>query len=314
MDSYFYNLHSNGIGRQVKRAKALSKDDERKLWDSGVMGTTTPRALQNAAFFIVGKMFCLRGGNELRNLKLSQIVLLHNPDRYEYNEHVSKTRNGTFKKLHVSNKVVSVFQCPEAGNQCPVYVLDLYINKLPPEAITQDIFFFRPLERTPADSTAPWYIASQPVGKTTLDMKLRKMCSLAGIEGAVSISNHSLRATSATQMFDMGVPEKIIQERTGHKSLEALRTYERMNDGQHKTVSHLLSNPSGNTSNQLKMNNYHVASQYSRSSSTFNPNNNHNISFSDLQGCTININSAPVLPPTNNHLTEKEFEDFCSYP
>ena len=44
------------------------------------MGTTTPRALQNAAFFIVGKMFCLRGGNELRNLKLSQIVLLHNPD------------------------------------------------------------------------------------------------------------------------------------------------------------------------------------------------------------------------------------------
>ena len=77
MDSYFYNLHSNGIGRQVKRAKALSKDDEKKLWDSGVMGTTTPRTLQNAAFFIVGKMFCLRGGNELRTLKLSQIVLLH---------------------------------------------------------------------------------------------------------------------------------------------------------------------------------------------------------------------------------------------
>ena len=149
-------------------------------------------------------------------------------------------------------------------------------------------------------------------------MKLRKMCSLADIEGAVSISNHSLRATSATQMFDMGVPEKIIQERTGHKSLEALRTYERMNDRQHKTVSH------GNTRNQLKMNqgirnqlkmnNYHVASQYSRSSSTFNPNNKHNISFSDLHGCTININSAPVPPPSNNHLTEKEFEDFCSYP
>ena len=230
MDSYFYNLYSNGIGRQVKRAIALSKDDEKKLWDSGVMGTTTPRALQNAAFFYVGKMLCLRGGNELRNLKLFQIVLLHNPDRYEYNEHVSKTRNGTFKKLHVSNKVVSVFQCPEAGNQCPVYVLDLYINKLPPEAITQDMFFFRPLERTPTDSTAAWYIASQPVGKNTVDMKLRKMCSLAGIEGAASISNHSLRATSATQMFDMGVPEKIIQERTGHKSLEALRTYERMND------------------------------------------------------------------------------------
>ena len=33
----------------------------------------------------------------------------------------------------MSNKVVSVFQCPEAGNQCPVYVLDLYapVNCMP---------------------------------------------------------------------------------------------------------------------------------------------------------------------------------------
>ena len=44
-----------------------------------------------------------------------------------------------------------------------------------------------------------------------LDTKLRCMCSLAGIEG--DFTNHSLRATSATQMFDMGVPEKVIQER-----------------------------------------------------------------------------------------------------
>ena len=56
------------------------------------MGTTTPRALQNAAFFIVGEMFSLRGGQELRELKLSQVVRHDNPDRYEYTEHVSKTR------------------------------------------------------------------------------------------------------------------------------------------------------------------------------------------------------------------------------
>ena len=74
------------------------------------MGTTTPRALQSAAFFIVGKMFSLRGGQELRELKLSQVVRHDNPDRYEYTEHVSKTRNGTFKKLHVQSKVVSLYR------------------------------------------------------------------------------------------------------------------------------------------------------------------------------------------------------------
>ena len=53
--------------------------------------------------------------------------------------------------------------------------------------------------------------------------KLRCMCSLAGIEG--DFTNYSLRATSAAQMFDIGVLEKFIQERTVHKSLEALYTY-----------------------------------------------------------------------------------------
>ena len=56
-------------------------------------------------FFVIGKMFSLRG-QELRELKLSQVVRHDNPDRYEYTEHVSKTRNGTFKKFHVQSKVV----------------------------------------------------------------------------------------------------------------------------------------------------------------------------------------------------------------
>jgi site-specific recombinase XerD len=47
------------------------------------------------------------------------------------------------------------------------------------------------------------------------------------IEGRVT--NHSMRAISVTQMCKSGVPEKVIQERTGHKSLDALRVYERTN-------------------------------------------------------------------------------------
>ena len=36
------------------------------------MNSTTPKGLQNAVFHLVGKVFCLRGGAEQRNLKLSQ--------------------------------------------------------------------------------------------------------------------------------------------------------------------------------------------------------------------------------------------------
>ena len=38
------------------------------------MGLSSPRPLQNAAFFVVGKFFALRGGVEHRKLKLSQLA------------------------------------------------------------------------------------------------------------------------------------------------------------------------------------------------------------------------------------------------
>lgn len=141
MDSVFHRLHSEGLGTIVDHAKTISKEDEDKLWASGIMGIGNPKALQNAAFYIVGKMFCLRGGTELRNLKPSQIRRMNDPNQYIYNEHVSKTNNGTFKKLHVKSKNVPILENPEAGERCPVFILDMYFSKLPDEAFKKDIFF-----------------------------------------------------------------------------------------------------------------------------------------------------------------------------
>lgn len=67
-----FRLHSEGIGRQIKKAKVLTREDERMLWDSGVMNLDVPRGLLNAVFFTTGKMFCLRGGQEHRFLYRDQ--------------------------------------------------------------------------------------------------------------------------------------------------------------------------------------------------------------------------------------------------
>ena len=45
------------------------------------------------------------------------------------------------------------------------------------------------------------------------------------------------RATSATEMLQAGVPEKVIQKRSGHRSTETLRLYERISDEQHKAAT-----------------------------------------------------------------------------
>ena len=67
---------------------------------------------------------------------------------------------------------------------------------------------------------------------------VKDICADAAIGGKKS--NHSLRATGATELYQAGVPEKVIQERTGHLSLAGLRQYERTSEKQHESVSQVL--------------------------------------------------------------------------
>jgi integrase len=68
---------------------------------------------------------------------------------------------------------------------------------------------------------------------------VKDMCSEANIEGK---TNHSLRATGATTLFQKNVPERVIQKVTGHRSLDALRSYEKISTAQHEDVSKIMTN------------------------------------------------------------------------
>lgn len=170
-------------------------------------------------------------------MKPSQFRRETQTDKYTYIENGSKNNSGT--KLKVSNKVVPVYANPSAGERCLLYLLDLYMSKLPKEAFEKEIFYLRP-KRTVPFADEPWYELA-PIGKEKLRNMVRDMCNEAGMEKK---SNHSLRATGATQMFASNVPEKIIQSRTGHRSLQALRLYERPSDEQHQAVSNILTSSS----------------------------------------------------------------------
>ena len=60
---------------------------------------------------------------------------------------------------------------------------------------------------------------------------VKEMCAEAGIGKK---TNHSLRASGASAMFRANAPEQIIQRTTGHRSIEALRTYERVSTEQQR--------------------------------------------------------------------------------
>lgn len=238
IDNHFKQLRSSGIGNSSKHTEGISSADKDHLWESGILNVDTPKGLLRAVFFYNGKCFCLRGGDEHQELMLSQLERFDDPLRYVYTENSSKNRKGGLTEMRLEHKNVSSFANPEAGDRCHVHLLDLYISKLPQEAIEKGNFYCRPLETRPSDHSKPWF-TSIPIGRNYLAKMVPTMCEEAGIEGHKT--NHSLRVSGASTLFDAGVPEKIIQGRTGHRSLDALRLYERVTDNQNQQVSKIWS-------------------------------------------------------------------------
>ena len=197
LDNLFRSLHQSGIGQKIQDSEIITKDEENRLWETGQMCATSPKALFNAIFHYNGKNFCLRGGDKHRQLKISQLEHVYNLDGFVYHEYVSTNRLGTYKQLHIPGKKVPVYSCPHAGERCHVHLVKLYLEKLSKDAFESDNFYVRPLEKY--SPSGPWFSAV-PVRKHTLFKMVKNMCDTAGIVG--NKTNHSLRATSATEMYN----------------------------------------------------------------------------------------------------------------
>ena len=212
----------------------------KKIWDAGAIGTDNPEALLNAVFYYNGINFILRGGSEHRCLSLSQLQFgidqTNGLEYVEYTEMGSKNRPGGSKQLNLTNKNIRHYSQTQLGTHCHVYLLRLYISKLPPAATEADLFYCRPLKKF--EKSAYWY-SSSPLGHNTLDKKLKLIFDRAKISSARK-SNHSLRATSISRLYQAEVPEKLIMERSGHLTKEGLRSYERTSSEQLQSVCKTL--------------------------------------------------------------------------
>ena len=65
-----------------------------------------------------------------------------------------------------------------------------------------------------------------PVGHNTLSQTVSRLCKTAGIPRFKT--NHSLRVTTATRLFQSGIDEQLIMDRTGHRSIDGIRRYKRV--------------------------------------------------------------------------------------
>ena len=85
----------------------------------------------------------------------------------------------------------------------------------------KDAFYLQQLKKP----TENCRFSPRPIGHCSLDNIVSRLCKSAGIEGYKT--NHSLRVTTATSLFQAGINEQLIMERTGHHGTDGIRTYKR---------------------------------------------------------------------------------------
>ena len=244
LDSVSSDLHRQGVGAVKQSAKVIDPKDEDIFWQKGLLGYSSPKILQRTVFFYTGLHFVLRGVQEQYDLVPSQFTrepqdlsVYNSSVYYEYIEFVSKNNQHRFKDINMKSKKVRAYAIP--GNErCIVKLLDTYLPLLPPNS---PHFYMRALERFPSDPNK-FCMANQRVGVNMLKNILSKLSEKAGLEA--HYTNHSLRATAITRMFNAGIPEKVIAENSGHRSTKALRCYERTSDEQQQAAARVINSPS----------------------------------------------------------------------
>ena len=198
-----YVCFFNSFGTKKKLAEVLAEEEEDLLWTKGFLGGQTPQSLLDTVIFYNGMYFALRSGREHRKIRNSP------------HEDTSKNHQDGLKGRKTKPKVVKHHSNAENPERCFVTLFKKY-RQLRPDDPLLNAFYLQP-SRSPADTY--WY-TKQPLGKTTLNDTVPRLCKQAGIKGFKT--NHSLRATAATRLYQSGVDEQIM-ERTGHQRIEGVR-------------------------------------------------------------------------------------------
>lgn len=232
LDARIKHLNRIGVGLEVKRADIVTEVDEKLLWDKKIFDTETSKGLFHAIFFYTGKVLALRGREEHRNLAIEQFKIKTDSKGTEYLEFwpiVRKNNQGTIEHSKIRKEPIKHFDDP-ANPRSYVKLLKLYLQALPENC--------GPFYRRPLAGKSVRY-GKHPVGVNTIGTALKDIFKAAGINDTRNVSNHGLRATAASTLFNAGFGRSTIVGRTGHRS-NAVDSYLRDSEEMQKNFSRCL--------------------------------------------------------------------------
>ena len=180
----------------------------------------------------------MRSGEENRRLrhKPSQINVI-NPEGeapyIAYTEDLSKTNQGGIKSRKISPKSIIHHANLQNPSRCLVHLFIKY-NQLCPSDHSDGALYLTPLKNQTQER---WYNRI-PIGHKKLADTVPCLMREARIDGY--FTNHSLRVTATTRLYDSQVDEASIMQRTGHQSVERVRAYKRSSNKLCEVTSAIL--------------------------------------------------------------------------
>ena len=243
LDSVMQERANKNIGTVRKQAQVISIEFENQLWERNILGEDTQDKLRNTVLYLLGVNLALRAGDEHYALrrpgckKGSQLSFGTNELNVRclvyHEDSVTKTNRGGLCDMKKERKVVWI-KPNTSWERCPIRLIEKYIQLLPING-NRENFYLQSLKKP---RPYCWY-ATCPIGINSLRKVVATMLKDAGLDGF--FTNHSLRRTCATRLFQGGQDVKIVKEITGHIS-DVVHKYQQTSDVQRMNVSLIIQN------------------------------------------------------------------------
>ena len=230
LEAKLKDLSRRGIGSEIKRADAFTKQDEEICWQKRLFGSDCAESLLHTIYFYNCKLFHLRGCDEHRRITIHDISIGEdsNGKYVDFIGNTSKNSQGGMRSLarNIESKTSRYYS--QENDHGIVDFYHEYISicrKLYDDDPMCDAFYRRPLSNIMNSIR----FSKQPIGVNYLSKIIKTVASKGELKGRFTA--HSGKATGISQMYDAGVPEITIQQRSGNRSLDSLRKYSRSRTG-----------------------------------------------------------------------------------
>ena len=174
-----------GIGRTITHKQPISIQDLRRMYDSGVLGTSNPLALLRKVWFEITLHFCHKGSESQEKLLKSSFEIYRDVTGRAY---VARAR----PKDGQQSPYDDIRMYETGGDLCPIKSYQLYLMKLHP---LQPRLFQQPRRKALPES--PMWYGKAPIGEKALQQMMANLSAAAKLDKRYT--NHCVRTTALEQ-------------------------------------------------------------------------------------------------------------------